>query len=111
MKTYVLLSIGKNSDLRLVGIVLAETIQEAAGKLGGTLADARRVGEQDHFRHYFDVGNECGMFLPGPCTHEVLAASSGPGLKRAVRDLVAYYRYGTLNCHKGYVLGEPMTVR
>lgn len=110
MKTFVLLSIGKNHDIRLVGIVIADSLVAAADKLGGTLSDVRSVGEQDPYRLYFDVGYECGAFKPGPCTHEVLAAASAPAMKRAISDLVAYYRYGTTDCHIGYVLGAPMTV-
>lgn len=111
MHPYVLLAIDKYQHHRLVCVVLAPSLREAAGKLAGTLSDARRVGQNDPYRLAFDVGEECAAFAPSEGTYEALRAAANPALGDAVRDLAAYYRYGTDNCHKGYLLGSASVVR
>ena len=111
MKPFVLLAIDKYQHHHLVCVILAPTLREAAGKLAGTLSEPRRVGQNDPYRLAFDVGEECGAFTPGDGTYDVLRAAANPALGDAVRDLEAYYRYGTDNCYKGYLLGSAPTVR
>ncbi|HTK05492.1 MAG TPA: hypothetical protein VL500_07940 [Candidatus Eisenbacteria bacterium] len=111
MTPYVLLAIDKYGHHRFVCTVEAPTIREAAKKLAGDLSDVRRIGQNDPYRLAFDIGQECGEFTPGDGTYEVLAAAANPAIRDAIRDLEAYYRYGTDNCYKGYLLGQATAVR
>lgn len=103
MKPYVLFGIDKYHHARALAIINADGIAAAADRLGGRIRDARTVGENDPYRLTVDKGQECAVFTPGPCTDEVLAAATGPA--DAAAKLVAYYRYGTDNVYRHYMLG------
>ena len=104
MKPYVLLGIDKYHHARPLAVVMAGGLAAAAAKLGGTIDAVRVVGENDPFRLHVDRGQECAVFAPGNCTDEVLAAATGPA--DAASALVAYYRYGTDNVYRRYLLGS-----
>ncbi len=108
MRTYVLFGIDKYHHSRALATVLADDAAAAAAKLGGTSRNARVVGENDPYRLTVDKGQECAAFTPGPCTDEVLAAASGPA--DAASRLVAYYRYGTDNVYRQYLIGSLPSV-
>lgn len=103
MKPYVLFRIDKYHHARALAVINADGIAAAANRLGGRIRDARTVGENDPYRLTVDKGQECAVFTPGPCTDEVLAAATGPA--DAAAKLVAYYRYGTDNVYRHYMLG------
>ncbi|MEY4744232.1 MAG: hypothetical protein RL272_177 [Candidatus Parcubacteria bacterium] len=109
MKTFVLFGIDKYHHGRALALVVADDVADAARKFGGMVRDVRVVGENDPYRLTVDRGQECATFTPGPCTDEVLAAATGPA--DAASMLTAYYRYGTDNVYRQYLLGTLPTVR
>lgn len=111
MKPFVLLGIDKYQGKRLICVVEADDIASAARKLGGEARDPVIVGEQSPERLYFDRGQECAAFVPGNCTDEVLAAAAAKVGSEAEGRLAAFYRYGTDNVYRGYVLGTAPVLR
>lgn len=112
MKPYVLFGIDKYHGKRLICIVSAATIEDAARKLGGAARDAGVVASGSPRQLYVDAGQECATFVPGDCTDEVLAQASAPaaGGSEAAHRLMAYYRYGTDHIYREYVLGTAPLV-
>ncbi|HTM68360.1 MAG TPA: hypothetical protein VL426_03605 [Candidatus Binatia bacterium] len=112
MKPFILVGIDKYHHARIVCIVIAADAAEAARKLGGDAGPSRTVGESDPHLLYFDRGQQCCAFKPGACTDEVLAsASAGGGPSDATQRLMSYYRYGTDNIYREYLLGTAPQVR
>lgn len=111
MKPFILLGIDKYRHARHVCVILAADPAEAARKLGGTIGPARAVRGDDPHRLYFDEGQVASTFVPGDCTDEILAkASAAGGAPDARERLIAYYRYGTTNIYREYLLGTAMEV-
>ena len=104
MKPYVLLGIDKYRNKRLICIVNAGDLTEAAAKLGGTVRDTMIVASGSPFQLYVDAGQECAVFTFGNCTDEVLAKAAAADRDETQR-LIAYYRYGTDHIYREYVLG------
>lgn len=111
MKPFLLLGIDKYHHARVICVILAADESEAARKLGGSIGPVRRVDDHGPDLLYFDRGRSAATFTPGDCTHEVLAkAAAEGGWSDANERLLSYYRYGTTNVYREYLLGSATAV-
>lgn len=106
-KSYVLFGIDKYRHSRLLCIVSAASIQDAARKLCCTVADVGRSGERA-YSLYFEARQECGRLVidDRDAFHMTLAKGRNSDAPQEVLEKIADgYAYGTDHVYREYLIG------
>ncbi len=104
MKAFALFGIDKYEHERLLAVVMDDSLVQAASRIGGKLTDAG-PSERSRYRTHVPPEQTCGEFSPGDCTDEMLANITRPDADGdASRRLWAFYRFGTKNVYRRFIM-------
>lgn len=111
MKTYALYGIDKYNHDRLLCVVQAADIREAARKFGGEAKAPTTVSGNSRFRLHVAGGHECAVFTRGNCTAEIVAqAERATAASPADADTVGGMQYGFANIYKELLIGSVPSI-
>ncbi len=107
MRLYVLFGIDKYHNERLLCIIPATSVAEAARKVACTVTDVGKSAE-GYYPLYFEARQECAKVVIGDrdAFHEALARGAHPDAPEDVlRRIIAEYAYSTEKVYREYLIG------
>jgi hypothetical protein len=113
MKSYVLFGIDKYRNPRLLCLIPAASVKDAARSLACSVTDVGKTADR-HYSLYFEARQECAqLVIDDPAAfHEALAKGCNPDAPADVlAKLVASYAYGTDNIYRHYLIGTAPVIR
>jgi hypothetical protein len=113
MRLYVLFGIDKYHNERLLCIIPATSVAEAARKVACTVTDVGKSAD-GHYPLYFEARQECAKIVIGDraAFHEALARGANPDAPEDVlKRIITGYAYGTDNVYREYLIGTAPVFR
>ncbi|KPJ85099.1 hypothetical protein AMJ57_04345 [Parcubacteria bacterium SG8_24] len=110
--TFALLGVTKYHDAKLIGVVRAPDLVQAARLVGGEVSDVGN-GERPAYRLNFAAEAACGRFRAGPCTGEIIAEhhlkSFGSNDPLVYEAVMRQTLYALANVYRDLIIGEVLT--
>lgn len=105
MKTFALFGFTLIESAKIVCLVRAKDLKDAAASLAGEIGKVRLAENDTWLRMHFEVGAECSEFSAGICTPEMIVrASEKAGFN--TEGLVSNVRYTLQRSLHGLIIGE-----